>query len=252
MLTCNHPQQNVLQGENTEDDIEKAALKQEDSCSCSDSAILWDLFKNLNICMQLELSSKNCCKQVLKKTLSRQLQESFISLTSAAKDGDADLVNRLRKSSNAMKGKPEWFTYLTLGSESSSAWSIYWRCELWWKDCFIDGIYYLPSRIPQIIQVSWVNYLKLLRSTKLSFVELSFVDLSTEIGTETRIFINYSRSELGKFWSRIGDEYFCASLVHDLLLFLMSLLRIISWIKLSSRIMWYTAVSTWIWCNFDY
>ena len=36
-----------------------------------------------------------CTQQVLQKALSRQLEESFITLTSAAKEGDADMVSFL-------------------------------------------------------------------------------------------------------------------------------------------------------------
>ena len=56
--------------------------------------------------MQIAVAILTFAQQVLQKALSRQLEESFISLTSAAKDGDADLVSYLIHS-RGIRGRKE-------------------------------------------------------------------------------------------------------------------------------------------------
>ena len=68
-----------MQGESADEDVEKTALKQVRAMVCSCKVA----FKLVH----------HALDQVLQKSLSRQLEESFITLTSAAKDGDADMVS---------------------------------------------------------------------------------------------------------------------------------------------------------------
>ena len=71
------------------DDVEKSSLKQ---AAQSGSFPLENDLNTLSKVQSGFISLDYPVRQVLQKVLSRQEEDSFITLTSAAKDGDADMV----------------------------------------------------------------------------------------------------------------------------------------------------------------